>query len=97
MGLVLGLLVGLVLTAVTYFAVRRTLNPNGYRIVVYTVSIIVTVFGALIGFGVFTVSLRVTNLGWILYTVIPTLLATIIAWRASVQIIEWVESTQKVS
>lgn len=84
---------GLVLTALIYLTSHRIVARTGTRIILYIVSIGVMTLGALLGFGFFTASLGVTSQGWIVYTLIPTLLAVVIAWKASAEVVTWVRKS----
>jgi hypothetical protein len=92
-GLGVGLFDGLVLTALIYLTSHRIVARTGTRIILYIVSIGVMTLGALLGFGFFTASLGVTSQGWIVYTLIPTLLAVVIAWKASAEVVTWVRKS----
>lgn len=93
LGLALGLFDGLALTVITYFTLRRSANPTRYRAIAYSASLLLTASGALFGFANFTASLNVVSPAWILYTLIPTLIAVGVAWEATTQVVRWVETT----
>src|SRR5688500_2209312 len=77
LGLILGLLDGLVLATITHFALGWKVKLTLYRLLVCAASIAVTALVAWIGFSAFTNSLPVTDFGWTVYTLVPTLIAVV--------------------
>jgi hypothetical protein len=92
-GLAAGLVDGLVLAALMHFIPRSTINRIQYRVIIYGVCMFVTTLGAVLGFSSFAASLAGTTLGWMLYILIPTLLAVVIAWKASAEVVTWVRKS----
>lgn len=91
LGLVLGLLDGLALSAITQFALNRSENLTHYHAIVYRVNLLLTASGALLGFTGFSILLGGPTIWWLVYTLIPTVIATGIAWLASIKVATWVE------
>lgn len=91
MGLVLGLLDGLVLTAIALFMLPRRPSRRTFRAIVYLVSALLTASGALYAFSEIAASFRLANSGGLLFAVLPTLIAVVLALLAASRVAAWVE------
>jgi len=93
LGLVLGLLDGLALSAITQFALHRSANLTDYRTLIGRVNLLLTGSGALVGFAGFSTFIGMTGIWWLVYMVITTAIAMIMAWIASIRVANWVDRT----
>jgi hypothetical protein len=89
----LGLVDGFVLAGITHLALRRRVKPRSYRALVYCVSALLTITGALLGLSVFFSASWDLSEAQILYVLIPSLIAAVVAVIATVRVVRWVEKS----
>lgn len=90
-----GLFSGFVLAGLTLMALRSKLRPLHYRALMYTSSALLTGTGALFGFSWFYSAPQDWSVdqGWILFTLIPSLIAVVVSAVATVRVTRLVENT----
>jgi hypothetical protein len=88
----LGLLNGIVLGGFTRMELRSQMRFAGYRALVCSESALLTGTGALFGFPWALSAPFELSDGWIVYILIPALIAAVVAVVATARVVGWVEN-----
>ena len=92
-GLVLGLINGLALLALALLVLPRLQSRTTFRAIVHVVNVLLTGSGAFYAFSGLATYFGLTGSRWLVFAVIPTIIALGVAWQAGVRVVRLIESS----